>query len=452
MCNNRSLQLLLLAFILLTSCAESSLNEDMPASKLISIKIPANYYSYYNQAFYFINSMDGELLSSKKLSINEEDIFEVNRVDNEPYDRFTFTRMFVKENSSIPYITLTTYVGILPFSKDYTQTTSPPTYTYLGQATVNFSNIPAYSEFLLSSTMKNYTTGDLTTGSFNFPIYTNINSGLFIRIYTSSGDKYKFIENLTPNSTITIDLSIMNSDFTTTEIDLNNSISYTDYFIYLDKYQNSDFTSNSFTVFSKYTNNNNVSIVNPQSFLPNSNYRIDLDCFGSDYYSYGSYYSKHIPEVISPVWVYFSLQSAFPKLEYLFDISDEADNLSLTWRHSSSFEDNNGYRVIWYVYFSPSIREYSIPGIPASILDQLYYEYGIYDLSLSEMESQYLRIDCSSRAKDYDEFMKNYWFGWKDPIEGTYDVQVNYYPNSTKGATKKDLHERHENPDTDKGF
>lgn len=120
------------------------------------------------------------------------------------------------------------------------------------------------------------------------------------------------------------------------------------------------------------------------------------------------------------------------------NINDKVDAIILYWSHSSSFRSTYGFGVNWVVYVSPSVREFQLPDIPGDILNGITLKYGINNLRLSEMLPSSSSIYEYSKAQNFDEWMKNYWFGWGNPASGQADRYIYFNTSGVKKSTSEE--------------
>lgn len=415
--NRKKLIMPLIAVAALLTCCneEESLNLNSP-DKLISLTFPANTFSnYYSHVYHFANSMDGRLLESRELNISEYDNFEVNRAKNGPHSRFDFSRVYVREVGDRKYVTIYTYIGILPFSKYY----EPPYPSYsIGQAIVNFTDVPPYNYFDLRSATSSYSYGDLSTRTYYVQLYDNLPRCIFIRLFTPSGELYKFIDGLQPDHTTTISLANMNNSFGTGNLYFEKD-SFNSFQVWMGKYYYNDFESPLFPLFESTLSNPPAVITFPSLFLSGNYCQIELTGYSDDDgYSVSKasrceLYSSTIPGHVSLLdgEIYLQEESFRYKFKYGFEANDIVHLVSFGWSHTYDFYTTNNFSVTWRIYGSPSLREFIIPRIPENIINSLYNNYGISDLHPDEMKMTSSFLTQSNKANDYDEYMMHYFTG-----------------------------------------
>jgi hypothetical protein len=406
------------------------MNEDMPSGKLISWKTSANYYSSYNKLYKFANSMDGKLLECMELNIPQENNFVVDRIKNGLSDRFILSRLSVQEMTSYKDISIYTYFGILPFSKE---PTSPSSSTSIGTAQVKFSSVPSYSSFILSGSAYSTTSYPLSTNTYNIPLYSDRLNSLYLLLRTTSGTYYKFFDNLIPGQLNTLSLSGMRNDFTQGAISFNKG-SYTSFYVDISKYGNTGFTGGSFKVETANSTNSPVSYILPSSFLPTSLHYTLLKGYSTDHNATTHFYSGSVPSTLSLLDGKFSFSGSLPEISYKLDINEKADAVYLFFAHNSDFTNTNKYRVSWRIYVSPGVRDIKLPDIPETILATLRSVYGISDLKLSQIKFSYSTCYQYFESDNFDEFMTKYFFGWKNPTEGLKNKYIEFFPTTTKGG------------------
>ena len=432
MYNKKILLFFFITGFVLAGCDESAMNEDMPSGMLVSWKTPANYYSSYQKLYKYANSMDGEMLACMDLNIPQENTFAVDRIKNGLSERFIMSRLSVRELTSYKEISIYTYYGILPFSKEQAASTSS-TSTYIGTAQVKFSNVPTYSSSIVSGSSYSTTGYSLATSTFNIPLYSDRLNSLYLLLRTTTGTYYKSFDNLIPNQVNTLSLSGMKSDFTQGAISFNKG-TYTSFSLEVNKYGNTGFTGGSYFVGNGNGTNSPVSYILPASFLPSAYCMTEL--YGSEtYHNTSTYlYSKSVPPTLALLDGNFSLTGSLPDISYNLNLNDKADVVYLYFTHSSDFTNTNKYKVIWRIYLSPSVRTIKLPDIPQLILTTLRDSYGISDLMLSQVKFNSASCLQYFESNNFDEYMTKYFFGWKGPFDGTIDKSIYFYPSTTKGG------------------
>jgi len=415
---------------ILTGCDESAMNEDIISTKLIMWRSPANYYSYYNKYYKYANSMDGKLLECMELNIPQENTFEVDRIKNGLSDRFILSRISVKEWTSYKDISIYTYYGILPFSKQYSSASSS---TSIGTAQVKFTNVPSYSSFILSGSSYSTTSYPLSTNTYNIPLYSDRLNSLYLLLRTTTGTYYKSFDNLIPGQLNTLSLSGMQSAFTQGTISFNKG-SYTSFSIDISKYGSSGFTGGSFLVGNANGTDSPVSYILPSSFLPTSSYYTSLKGSSTDHNATTLLYSGSVLSTLALLDGKFSLSGSLPDISYKLDLNDKADVVYLYFTHNSDFINTNKYKVSWRIYVSPAVRDIELPEIPETILATLRSVYGINDLNLSQIKFSNASVAQYFESNNFDEYMAKNFFGWKGPFDGTIDKSIYFYPSTTKGG------------------
>lgn len=420
----------LLTGYILTGCDESAMNEDIISTKLILWKSPADYYSYYNKLYKYANSMDGKLLECMELNIPQENTFEVDRIKNGLSDRFILSRLSVKELTSYKDISIYTYYGILPFSKQYSSASSS---TSTGTAQVKFTNVPSYTSFILSGSNYSTTSYALSTNTYNIPIYSDRLNSLYLLLRTTTGTYYKSFDNLIPGQLNTLSLSGMQSAFTQGTISFNKG-SYTSFSIDISKYGNTGFTGGSFIVGRANGTDSPVSYILPSSFLPSAQCITDLEGSSTSHVATTILYSGTVPSTLALLDGSFSFSGSLPEISYKLDLNEKADVVYLYFTHNSDFINTNKYKVSWRIYISPAVRDIKLPDIPETILATLRSAYGINDLKLSQIKLSNASVSQYFESNNFDEYMTKYFFGWKSPTEGSNDKYIYFYPSTTKGG------------------
>ena len=432
--------------IIFIGCSKGEIiGDNLPEGKLISLQIKSGCYSDNDLSYFFVNSMNGKLLNSQKLDKQTSTLFEVSKIENGASVRYNFTQFFANTNGYNKEITINTYIGMLPLSKRFSKSIDPGSY-YSGTAGAKFTDVPAYNSFLLACPYFNITSGDLYTGSFWFPVYDNKPTNLFIRLNTSSGGLYKYYSGLQTYSAKAISLAGMSNSFGSQNI-ICNSGNFTSSTITINKYVDNDFTASSYSVFSLTTSGSpptSVPATYPSEFLPSNYTRVDYtgtltESSSTLKNSVNTFYSAEIPNNLNILDGDFSLTGKYPnRISYTMNLNDKVDALLISWAHPPSFKTANGFSVVWNVYVSPNVREFQLPEIPANILTEIYREYGFRDLKLTEMLPTTAYIYDYHKAQNFDEWMKNYWFGWGDLILGQVD---RYLLFNTSGNKKSALTE-----------
>ncbi|MCX6328435.1 MAG: hypothetical protein NTZ85_02815 [Bacteroidia bacterium] len=400
--------LILAGYIFIPGCNK---NDSKNNGKLISLTIPADYYSYYDYVNYFANTPDGDLIYSEQINNGEEVVFEVNK-ENVTLKRFDLSRCFIKEYETYINITITSYIDILPFSLELKTTSS----TYLGDAYVTFTDVPTYTSYLLANAYSNITTyyGDLSTTTFSISIYSDLPKGLLIRLNTGTGELYKFVDGLTVGQTTNISLSAMNSDFETAGISLNTN-TYSHLQLSVDRYSENNFTSGSYSIFSSLVSTP-ISFSSPSSFLPDNYTRTYLYGILSGKIFSSIIYSDDIPNYVELLDGSATGYGSLPwSISYDFDINDQPDIVRLSCYHSSTFTDTYGFNVTWNVYVKPSSKDFTLPDIPEDIINYLSDYYGIEDLQFNNMELVDVCLYEYGKSQNFDDFINYYWSGWGDP-------------------------------------
>jgi hypothetical protein len=453
----RILLLLLLAGVFIfAGCSKGEiLGDNMPSGKLVSLKVPANYYASNDLSYFYVNSMEGKLLNVSEIQKSTINVFEVDKSKNGPANRYNFSRLFAYDNGTYKNITIYTYIGMLPFSKEFKASAAS---TFIGTAMVKFTNVPAYTSFLLAGANSNITSGTLSTGTFYISLYSNLPAGLFIKLKTSTGELYKSVEGLVAGQTTTISLSGMVNTFGTKTISFNNS-TYTSSSISIDRQAANNFTSGSYTVFSSSISGTplpaSVIVSYPMTFLPTGYCRTNFTNSGTSKYSTATIYSTAIPDNIKTLDGTIKLTGKYPgKVSYTLNVPEKVDVLIFYWSHSSAFRSANGFNVTYIVYVSPSVREFQLPVISADIMKGVSSKYSsIKDLKLAEMLPTYAYIYESAKALDFDDWMNKYWFGWGDPVTG--QIDRNMYINTSgvkKGTISYEPVKDSELNDRDRGY
>jgi hypothetical protein len=422
--------LLLAGYIFIAGCNK---NDSENNGKLISLTIPADYYSYYDYVNYFANTPDGDLIYSEQINNEEEVLFEVNQDNN--INRFDLSRCFIKEYETFVNITITSYIEILPFSVELKTTSS----TYLGYAYVTFTDVPAYTSYLLANAYSNITTyyGDLSTTTFPIPIYSDLPKGLLIRLNTGTDELYKFVDGLTVGQTTNVSLSDINSDFETAGISLNTN-TYSNLNLSVDRYSVNDFTSGSYTIFTSSVTTP-ISFSSPASFLPDNYTRTDLYGSLSGKYFSSVIYSDDIPNYIELLDGSATGSGSLPwSISYDFDINDQVDIVRLSCYHSSTFLETYGFNVTWNVYVKPSTKDFTLPEIPQDLINYLSDYYGIADLQFDNMELGDVSLYEYGKSQNFDDFINYYWSGWGDPQMN----ETNKYFNVEVSGKKNDYEPR----------
>ena len=439
---NRKLLSIVLAAgtLLLISCNDEETWNLDNTENLISLSYPENIFSGYSNVYHYANSMDGKLLASKELSVSQNDFFEVSRAKNGAYNRFDLTRVYVRESGNVKYISLNTYIGILPFSKYY-DIPYPPSVS-IGPAIIKFTNVPPYNSFTISSVKSTINYGDLNTRTYYFTLYDNLPRCIFIRLNTPSGNFYKFVDNLVPDQTTTISLADMNNTFTSGSVNFNKK-SFNSFHIEFDRFYINDFSSPQFHLFDSDFTTPPAQLNYPSTFLANNYSITELSGFHNDAgypvdkESICLIYSATPPVHASLMDGEFYLQekSFYNNLKYDFSSDQIVHLASFFWSHSYDFLNANGFRVSWTVYVSPSIREFLIPGIPEAILKSIEDNHGISDLYIEGMNLGYAVLSWSSRTNDYDGYMEKYFLGSGGTAHGD-EFRYLVFPNTeTKNSS-----------------
>lgn len=402
--------------LLFTACNDEESWNPSNRDNLISLNYPENFYAAFKNVYHYANSMDGKLLASKELSVSGNDFFEVSRAENGAYNRFDLTRAYIQESGNKKYISLSTYIGILPFSKDYDLTYQPS--IPIGPAIVKFTNVPPYTSFIISSAKSTTNYGDLNTRTYYFNLYDNLPRCIFITLNTPSGSLYKFVDNLVPDQTTTISLADMNNIYTSGTVNFDKK-SFNSFHIEFGRYYTNDFTSPHFYLFDTEFAAPPASLSIPSLFLANKYSRTELTGFHNepgypaDKESICLVYSSTPPVHASLMdgELYLPDKYFYNNFKYDFSSDQIVHLVSFSWSHSSDFLNANGFRVSWTVYVSPSIREFYIPAIPESILKSIEDHHGISDLYIEGMRMGNSVLSWSSRTDDFDDYMERYFLG-----------------------------------------
>jgi hypothetical protein len=416
--------LILAGYIFIAGCNKNDSNNN---GKLISLTIPADYYSYYDYVNYFTNTPDGDLIYSQQINNEEEVLFEVNQGNN--INRFDLSRCVIKDYGTYIGITITSFIELLPFSLEFHTTSS----TYLGYAYITFTDVPAYTSYLLANSASNITTetGDLSTTSFNIPLYSNLPKGLLIKLNTGTSELYKFVDNLVVGQTTNVSLAAMNSDFSSANISLNTT-AYNNLSLTVDRYSENDFSSGSYSII-KTLISPPISFTYPASFLQNNYTRTYLHCTVGTKYTSSNVYSADIPNSVELLDGTGSFYGNLPEsISCNFDLNDQIDAMSFSCYHSSTFINAHGFRVTWNIWISPSSTDFTLPEIPEEIFNYLSDNYLIDNLQFASMESVSANLYQYGRSQDFDEFMEYYWLGWPDPEINETDKFLNIYFSGKK--------------------
>jgi hypothetical protein len=416
--------LLLAGYLFIAGCNK---NESKNNGKLISLTIPADYYSNYDYVNYFANTPDGDLIYSKQINNEEEVLFEVNRDNN--IDRFDLSRCFIKDYGSYISVSITSYINILPFSKEFTTTSS----TFLGYAYVTFTDVPVYASYFLANAATNITTeaGDLSTTTFSIPLHSNLPRGLLIKLNTGTNQLYKFVDNLVVGQTTNVSLSGMSNNFSSANISLNTT-AYNNLSLTIDRYSENNFLSGSYSIIDTLLSPP-INFTYPASFLQNNYTRTYLYSTVGTNYTSSNVYSANIPNSVELLDGTGTFYGSLPEsISCNFDLNDQIDVMYLSCYHPWTFTDSHGFRVTWNIWISPSSTDFSLPEIPEEIINYLSDNYLIYDLQFASMESVSANFYEYGRSHGFDEFMQYYWLGWPNLEMNETDKFLSIYLSDKK--------------------
>jgi hypothetical protein len=210
-------------------------------------------------------------------------------------------------------------------------------------------------------------------------------------------------------------------------------------YLTVDRYPENDFSSGSYSVFSSSVSGAVYTYSYPLSFLSNNYSRTYLYGSSSGKYSWCNTFSNGLTNSVVLLDGEVTDKSNIPEsISYNFDLNNKVDVLILSWSHTSTFRDANGFRVSWTFWVSPSVRDFRLPDIPDEVLNYLSDTYSLNDLQLELMEPGSAGIYQNDRAGNFDDWMQRYWLGWEDPAADETDKYLNVMLSTKKNDSESD--------------